>query len=274
MLLRKRGWALVLAVASVLAGAEEQGKYSPHYGPYTQNIGSVAELQLRENFLSLDSGDTERYMEAMHNPGVTNAWYFAPAGDNKWFAIFEYSETGHVKDDEKIDADSVLKSIKEGTAEANKERAAKGWAPLNIIGWRVAPHYETDTKRLSYATLAESSGHQVINYHTKILGRTGVTDVTLVTDPESFDSSVAELKRELGGFDFKAGQGYNEFKSGDKVAEYGLAGLMVGGAAAVAAKTGFFKWIGAALAAGWKLILVGLAALGGMIKSLFSRKSQ
>jgi len=50
---------------------------------------------------------------------------------------------------------------------------------------------------------------------------------------------------------------------GDKVAQYGLAALVVGGAAAVAVKSGIFKWL-------WKVILVVGVAVAAFLKSLFA----
>jgi len=69
------------------------------------------------------------------------------------------------------------------------------------------------------------------------------------------------------------GQAYADFREGDRVAEYGLGALIVGGAAAVAAKKGFFAVIAKFLIAGWKLLLVGLVAVGGFFKRLFGRRA-
>jgi len=55
------------------------------------------------------------------------------------------------------------------------------------------------------------------------------------------------------------GQRYAEFRPGDKIAEYGLAALITGGAAAVALKTGLFQKF-------WKLIVLGFVALAGALK--------
>ena len=110
----------------------------------------------------------------------------------------------------------------------------------------------------------------VINYTVRLLGRTGYERVTLVSSPEHLDDDVKTFKATLGGFDFNAGEKYSEFKQGDRVAEFGLAALVAGGAAAVIAKTGFWKVILATLAASWKLIMVGgiavLATLGKVFK--------
>jgi uncharacterized membrane-anchored protein len=262
----------LLAAALISIGVAAEDQYNAHRGPYDQAIAGVAHLKVADGYLTLDPADTQRLMEKMQNPGFTNSWYFSPQGSNKWFAIFDYDDTGHVKDDEKVDADAVLESLKQGAEETNKERAQRGWAPLRLVGWRVPPHYESDTKRLSWATLAESEGHQVINYTTKILGRTGVMTVTLATDPDQLDSAVADLKSQLADFSFDSGNDYTSFRNGDKVAEYGLAGLIVGGAAAVAAKSGLFKWIGSALIAGWKLVVAAVVGIGAAIKNLFTRK--
>jgi len=81
----------------------------------------------------------------------------------------------------------------------------------------------------------------------------------------------------LTGYQFKSEDSYAAWRPGDKVAEYGLAGLIVGGAAAAAAKTGLFKGLFKVILAGaaamWKLIVAGVAVIVGGLKSLFRRKS-
>jgi uncharacterized membrane-anchored protein len=56
------------------------------------------------------------------------------------------------------------------------------------------------------------------------------------------------------------------------VAEFGLGALVLGGAAALAANTGFWKVLLAGLAASWKLVLGGIAAVVAAIKKMFGRK--
>jgi len=72
--------------------------------------------------------------------------------------------------------------------------------------------------------------------------------------------------RTLAGYRFNSGDTYSEFKSGDKVATYGLAALIVGGGAAVAAKSGLLKFLG-------KFIWVGLGAVALFVKRLFKRQA-
>ena len=67
----------------------------------------------------------------------------------------------------------------------------------------------------------------------------------------------------LTGYSFLPGNKYAEFRAGDKIAEYGLATLVAGGAAAVALKTGL-------LAKLWKLIVAALAALAALLKRIWN----
>jgi uncharacterized membrane-anchored protein len=256
-----------------MAHADEPVVREPHYGPYSQQIASVGTWRVMQGYLSLNPEDTTRLMDKMRNPGITNTWLYAPNGLERWFAIVHFDETGHVSDDEKINPETILERLKENTAASNQQRRARGWPELHIVGWQVEPHYEPDTKRLSWATLTESNGEQGVNYTTKILSRTGAATVVLVTTPANLDQSVAELKTQLDRFAFNSDQTYAEFRSGDKVAEYGLTGLIVGGAAAAAVKTGAWKWVLGILAAGWKFVVAaGVAMLAG-VKSLFKRRS-
>ena len=135
---------------------------------------------------------------------------------------------------------------------------------MTILGWEQPPHYNETTHNLEWAIKGESEGEAVINYNTRLLGRGGVMKVTLVTDPSILSATLPDFKNVLGTFGFKQGQKYAEFRKGDKIAEYGLSALIVGGATAVAVKSGMFKWL-------WKLIVVGFIAVSGFIKKLFSR---
>jgi len=88
--------------------------------------------------------------------------------------------TGYVKDDEKIDPDPLLESIRKGTEASNEQRKSRGWSTLTIVGWKLPPRYDTQDRRLEWAIDARSDGGAVVNYNTRVLGRHGVTSVTLV----------------------------------------------------------------------------------------------
>ena len=84
---------------------------------------------------------------------------------------------------------------------------------------------------------------------------------------------MAALRTTLKGFAFNGGESYAEFKPGDHVAEIGLGALVLGGAAAAAVKSGWWKSLLAFLAAGWKLIAgIAVAAVAGIGKLLGRKK--
>jgi len=241
-------------------------------GPTVVDVGVNAKFMVPANYVFLHPTDTQRIMELMQNPSSGKQSYFGPK-DMRWFALFEYDETGYVPDDEKIDAVEILDSIRQGTVVANKERAKRGWAPVEVLGWRFQPFYDPATKRLEWAIDGQSGNDKVINYNTRILARTGVTSAVLVADPSILQTAVPEFKSAVSGYEFIQGQRYAEFKPGDRVAEFGLAALITGGATAVATKKGFWAVMAGFIAASWKFIAVAVVGLISGLSSLFKRKS-
>jgi uncharacterized membrane-anchored protein len=235
-------------------------------GPSVGQLGVNAEVKIPEGYLFANARDTRTIMEENKNP-ISNRelGLIAPAGET-WFAVFEFSDVGYVKDDEKesLDASAILESLKTGVAESNKERVRRGWPTMSIIGWETAPHYNETTHNLEWAFRAESEGYPVINHNTRLLGRAGVMEVTLVTDPEALAATLPKFSTMLSGFEFKDGQRYAQFTAGDKTAAYGLTGLIVAGGAAAAVKTGAFKWL-------WKVLVAAAVGVAGLVKKLFSR---
>lgn len=96
-------------------------------------------------------------------------------------------------------------------------------------------------------------------------------EVVLVCDPNELATTLPKFKNLLSNYSFQTGQSYAEYRSGDKVAKYGLAALIVGGAAIGAAKLGLFAWVAVLLKKGWKLIAIACAAVVGFFKKTFAK---
>jgi len=251
--------------------ATELKKLAWQEGPTEGRIGSKASIKVPANYVFLDGPNTRRFLELNGNPPVDGHYLFAPRALN-WFAVFTFDASGYVKDDEKIDPDGLLKSLQESDGPSNEERKRLGMGALHTVGWEVPPHYDTDTKRLEWGMrLKDESGKMVINYTSRLLGRSGVMSAILVSDPESLTSDSRQFKTALQEFSYASGEKYAEFKQGDKLAAYGLGALILGGAAAVATKKGFWAVLGGFFAAFWKIIAG--AAVAGMagLRSLFQR---
>ena len=236
-------------------------------GPGIASIADMAEIKLPEGYLFTDSQGTRVLMESMQNPITgTEVGFYAPE-DISWFVVFEFDSIGYVKDDEKgnLDADAMLASMKEANKAGNEMRRERGWETIDLIGWAKEPFYNPQTNNLEWATLlSDESGEQIVNYNTRLLGRKGVMAVTLVTTPEELDSILVGYQQALGTYTYTTGHKYAEWTKGDKIAQYGLTGLVVGGSAALAAKTGL-------LAKFWKLLLIPIIAIGAFFKRFFNR---
>lgn len=248
-------------------------------GPATAELGSHAKVKVPAGFVFTGPEGTRKLMERMGNrPSPNELGFLAPASQAKdWFLLFSFHDVGYVKDEDKdkIDAKALLESIRAGTEEANKWRAEKGITPLHVVGWFDEPHYDAQSHNLVWAIEAkEDGGGRVVNYDVRLLGRKGYMSVTLVTDPPALAAAKPEVEGLLGGFSYNQGNRYAEFLKGDKVAEYGLAALVAGGAGAAAAKLGLFAKLGKILARGAKLIVVGIAALFAAIRKLLGLGSK
>lgn len=243
-------------------------------GPLTARLGDIAEIKIPAGYRFTGKDGTRKFLELTHNPpGGNELGTIIPDVSNDtddkdstfWFVIFEFSDVGFVKDDDrdKLDADTLLKSIKGTTEEANKERASRGWGAYHISNWYKPPFYDPTTKNLTWAvqgySVVDNKHEPSVNYSVRILGRHGTMNADLVLDPSIVDNAVPKFENLLTHFSFLPGNTYAEFRAGDKVAEYGLATLVAGGATAIAAKTGL-------LAKLWKLIVAAIAALAAFIK--------
>ncbi len=267
----------VAATLSARAADEDVGaemrKLPWQEGPATGDVGTRSKLQIPEGARLLPESSGSRFLELTGNlpePGDT------VLVRDHWWATLSFNDAGYVKDDEKLDPDALLKALRENDEESNKERTKRGMATLTNDGWIVPPHYDPETKFLEYGLRLRSSDspQPVVNYTMRLLSRRGYETVTLVTRPETLTADVQELHQMLNtGFKFNAGETYGEFKPGDHVAEFGLGALVLGGAAAAAVKAGWFKGLIALLAAGWKLVVAGVVAVGAGIKKMFGRST-
>ena len=242
-------------------------------GPKTQSILSKSTIKLSENLVFLNLNETDKYLSLTDNQPFGVEELLAPK-DLQWQAYFSFDDVGYIKDDDEIDADELLKTAQETDISSNQYRKEMGWSALTTVGWEYPPRYNASEKRLEWAYIlkVEDTGEFQINYHTRILGRNGVMGVQLATFPEDLNDSVSELSSALDSFKYNSGERYSEYQKGDRVAEFGLAALIAGGAAAVASKKGLWAVIGGLLIAAKKFAFAIVIALFAGIVSIFRRK--
>ena len=266
--------AAVLCLAAVSPSiAQDKSKLKVIHGPATAPLKNIAQVTVPVGYQMYDGATTRALMKAEGEPTSGNELGMYMPTNGNWSVIFEFDDVGYVKDDEKdkLDADKLLSAIKRGTEEANKERVSAGHAPLVIVGWEVPPKYDPQTHNLEWAIRATSEDQPILNYNTRLLGRKGVMEAVLIVEPAKLEATLPEFRKMLTGYSFQSGQSYAEFRSGDKVAKYGLAALVLGGAAVGAAKLGLFAWVAVLLKKGWKLIIIAVGAVAGAIKKVFAK---
>jgi uncharacterized membrane-anchored protein len=253
-------------------------------GPTTVDLGHSLSLALpaTDRFLGHDDADKVlRRMGNLHNEGVLGL--VAPASDDDdWFAVIEWLDDGHVSDDEAIDAEKLLGEMRDAQKDANVERLKEGFKELTIDGFQVTPAYDKVKHHLAWALVVGDKEGKSVNFNTRILGRASYVSIDLVTDPTKLETYRGEAMALLDATTFAKGQRYEDFnKKTDKVAEYGLAGLIAGGAGLAAlkfAKIGliakFWNVILGVLIAAKKAVFLGLAAMGAFFKRIFGGKKK
>ena len=255
-------------------GADNAGpKLNVLRGPAKAVLEGVAQIDIPAGYTFIDGKSTRELMKALGEPSSGHELGLLSPTNRDWSLIFEFSNIGYVKDDEKdkLDADKLLESIKRGTAEANKERVRAGHRPLEVVGWEVPPKYDSVTHNLEWSVRATSDDRPILNYNTRLLGRKGVMEVVLIVEPDKLPATLPVFRNLLTGYSFLTGQNYAEFRPGDKVAKYGLAALVLGGTAVGAAKLGLLGPVLLFFKKAWKLVVVAIAALAASFKKLFGR---
>ena len=255
-------------------------------GPMKGELGRIATVDVPSGCRFTGAEGSKKFMELTENPtsgdeeGVVLC---SPAeGENgrTWFVVYEYNPMGYVKDDEKktLDKKKIFESLKEGNDAGNDERRKRGWEPIFLTGWERPPYYDDSTHNLTWALRVASASDTSINHSVRLLGRGGVMKVDLVISPDAFADALPTFDEMIGGTTFVSGQRYSEWRSGDKVAKYGLTALVAGGAGAAAMKLGLFgklwKVIATALAAAGKAIVAGVVAIGAFFKRLFGKRDK
>lgn len=206
----------------------------------------------------------------LDNPNLEAAVYDA---DFENVILFENSHEGYVSIDDwgDIDSKSLLESISENTEKANKERRKNGGGELHVIGWIQEPVLDKHTNTVYWAIEAESDEGAIVNSVAIRLGREGFEKLIWVTQKESYVPFGGHLDVMLRSHSFEPGYRYKDYKTGDKVASYGIAALVAATVGGKIVKAGglalLFKKLGG-------FVFAGIAALFYKFKNIFKRSKE
>ena len=247
-------------------------------GPAEVALDQQATLQLPAGQRFVPQPQAAELLRAMGNPGqhADVRGLIFPAEASGWFAIVSWDAAGYVKDDDakEWNAEELLQSYRDGTEAANAERQKVGATPIEVVGWAEKPAYDAGTHRLVWAMSLRDQGaaadaEQSVNYNTYALGREGYLSLNLVTDLKDLPAHRAAAQQLLGAIRYNEGKRYADFDSRtDKVAEYGLAALVLG---VGAKKLGLFAVAAAFLLKFAKVFLIGGIALLGVLGKFLKR---
>jgi uncharacterized membrane-anchored protein len=240
----------------------------------------LATLKVPANFRYLDPDQTDTVLvQLWANPpsqqktlGMLFPAEISPADEESWGVVITYIEDGFVKDDEaaSINYDELLKEMQEGTREESKERVKQGYDAIELIGWAAPPRYDQAAHKLYWAkelSVVGASEH-TLNYDIRALGRRGVLSLNAIASMSQLQTIEKDMRQVLAFVEFDEGHRYGDYVAGvDKVAAYGIGGLIAG---KLAAKAGLFKLLLVFAAKFWKLLIIAAVPLGVLAKKLLS----
>jgi uncharacterized membrane-anchored protein len=249
-------------------------------GPSDVKLADQAILKLPKGFVYVPPAEGRKLLTAMGNRvGDGLLGLIFPDSDAEWFVVMRFMKSGYIKDNDAKEwkTDELLSGLKEGTEESNKERRARGFPEVEIVGWIEAPKYDAQTHRLVWSLSSKVKGAPAgaeggVNYNTYALGREGYISMNLVTGMKTIAAEKPVAHQLLAALEYNDGKRYAQFNSAtDHVAEFGLAAL-IGGVAAK--KLGLFALIAAFLVKFAKIIGIAAIALIALIAKLMGRKKE
>lgn len=257
----------------------EAARAAAQAGPSSVALSGQAHLALPAGRLFIPQPHATRLLQAMGNPGEDPRLQglVFPDDGSDWFMTVRFDPAGYIRDDDARDwnADELLTSYREGTEASNEERVKLGAPELEILGWAQAPAYDATTHRLVWAMKSRLKGQSAeddlgVNYNTYLLGREGYFSMNLVTGLKDLPQYQGAGQTLLAALAFDDGKRYADFDANtDKVAEYGLAALVLG---VGAKKLGLLALAGAFLAKFAKLGILALAGVGALVTRFVKRK--
>lgn len=240
--------------------------------------GDMATITVPEGYKFLNAAQSKKVLtDLWGNPpsdplGMLFPEDISPVSDNFTYAVeITYSEEGYIDDEDAkdIDYDELLEEMKKDTDLANPERIKLGYGTMDMVGWASVPYYDQEEKKLHWAKELKFEGAEenTLNYNIRVLGRKGYLNLNVIGDMSVLPLVKNDVSNIIASAAFTEGNKYSDFNPDvDKVAAYGIGGLIAG---KVLAKAGFF----ALLLKFWKFIAIGAVALFTALKGkIFGNK--
>ena len=255
--------------------ADPADQLPPHIdGPKLVDLGNSSEIDVPAGMVLLERDIAAKIIESEGGNSQGVSGIVVKRGED-WAVVIAYDGIGYVDDSDasELDADELLKSYTEGTAQQNEKKRSLGKPELFVDGWSEKPRYDKAARHLVWGLkLHDSTGHPIINFFTRILGRNGYMSVNLIASPDKIEAAKTSALAVLTSTRFKTGATYTDHKSGDKDSGIGLKTLVLGGAGIAVVKAAKAGLIIKLLLVFKKAFIFIAAGVAGFFKWLFRRK--
>ena len=232
-----------LLIGTALASADWSFAQSPdlpqlpqrstwQFGPASVSLAGFADMAIPQGLQFLDAEGTRMVLRDIHRPEPKGLAGLINSAKSDWYIVFSWSDTGYIADTNRGGLDDHELNIKnEFTNELkaiyfqiNNENKALGLPPLVHVAWETKPEYHPSRNYLDFAFRMEGQKDEKFCYVAKFLGRRGVLEANFVRRSGT-GNDLPDIKRLLQGLTFKDGEGYRDYKDGDKVAARDLSQL-------------------------------------------------
>ena len=203
---------------------------------------------------------------------------YAPTDIEAWGSTVEYNADGYVSDADAATTnyDELLQNIKDAIRENNAEREKQGFPKITLVGWASTPHYDQSAHAMHWARDLifgdDTQPQHTLNYSVRVFGRQGVFQFNFVAGLDQLKEIEGVIPTVTKLVEFDKGMAYGDYVEGDKIAAYGMAGMIAAGAGAkIAAKVGLLALALAFFKKAGVFVFILLAGALRFAKGLFKR---
>ncbi len=237
-----------------------------------------AHLVVPDGFKYINAEQAKMILTDIWNNPPSDSWgmlvpvAFSLNASDSYVVEINFEEEGYVKDKDakKIDYTELLETMQKDVESTNEERIKQGYDSVQLIAWASPPFYDDEQKKLHWAKELKFGDSEVntLNYNIRILGRKGYLVLNAIGNMDILPQFKADVDQILTAVNFNSGHSYSDFNPKlDKVAAYGIGGLIAG---KVLAKAGIL----AIILKSWKLLALGAVAVLAGLRRWMSGKNK
>lgn len=189
---------------------------------------SSSTLTLPSGFVATTGHDAQKFSKLVNGTDDGAALEGVAIAPDDGLVYFQYTSEGYVSLDDwgEVDPKTIIQSVSENTEKSNSARLTQGISPLHVDGWITKPTLDRQNSRVYWSFSAhDEAGNKLINAVILQLGRSGFEKIVWAGDPVAFQQS-GSFPLIMRSYSFDEGSRYTDHIQTDKVASYGIAGLV------------------------------------------------